>query len=30
MNKDQAFFKIPGKQEELYDIEAQKSRNERH
>ena len=29
-NKDQAFFKIPGAEEELYDIEAQKKRNERH
>lgn len=29
-NRDQAFFKAPGEGEQLYDIEAQKKRNERH
>ena len=29
-NKDQAFFRQPDDQDNLYDIEAQKKKNERH
>ena len=29
-NADQAFFKQPNESEELYDIDAQKKKNERH
>ena len=29
-NKDQAFFRQPDDQDSLYDIEAQKKKNERH
>ena len=30
MNEDQAFFRQPGDSDDLYDIENQKKRNERH
>jgi len=29
-NADQAFFKQPSDSDQLYDIDAQKKRNERH
>lgn len=29
-NRDQAFFKAPGESEQLYDIDAQKKKNDRH